>query len=63
MSKQHPRSPQWSIRNVAPEARDMVLEVMEVSAISAGEAVTQAIEFWYDSLPEADEEIEHIHAK
>ncbi len=48
--------PQWSIRNVTPEARSMVREVMETSGISAGEAVTEAILLWYAALPEADDD-------
>ncbi len=42
----------WTLRNVSEDARAMVVEVHEVTGIPYGRLVTEAIERWYDGLPE-----------
>ena len=44
----------WSIRGVTADARDMVLEVHELTGIPFGRLVSLAIESWYAALPEED---------
>jgi hypothetical protein len=51
-------SDRWTIRGVDAEAIDMVGEVAEASGDSYGTLVTEAIVAWYQSLPEADDDIE-----
>ena len=48
----------WTIRAVEKATRDKVKEVCETSQMTAGEAVDQAIAFWYAQLPEIDAEDE-----
>lgn len=42
----------WTIRNVTKDARAMVEEVHSLTGIPYGRLVTEAIEVWYDELPE-----------
>lgn len=42
----------WTIRNVTKDARAMVDEVHDLTGIPYGRLLTDAIEAWYDELPE-----------
>jgi len=46
----------WTVRNVDPEAIQLLEEVSETSGLTFGELLTDAIETWYDGLPEEDHE-------
>ncbi len=47
----------WTVRNVDPEAIQLLEEVAETSGCTFGELLTDAIETWYHGLPEeADDE-------
>ena len=46
----------WTIRNIEPDAVAMIAETADTSGRSYGDLVSEAIAFWYDSLPyESDE--------
>lgn len=46
----------WTIRNIEPDAVAMIAETADTSGRSYGNLVSEAIAFWYDSLPyEGDE--------
>ena len=47
----------WCVRNVAPECREMVLEVQQATDgfVSIGELLSEAIETWYQALPADDD--------
>lgn len=44
----------WTVRNVSTDARDMILEVNELTGIPMGRLVSAAIEQWYSELDEDD---------
>ncbi len=48
----------WTVRNVDPDAVELIEEVAETSGSMFGELLTDAIETWYNQLPEEDEEPE-----
>lgn len=41
----------WTIRNIEPEAVAMIAETADTSGRLHGDLVSEAIAFWYDSLP------------
>jgi hypothetical protein len=41
----------WTVRGVDREAISKLHEVKDISGESLGELLTEAVEFWYDSLP------------
>lgn len=44
----------WTIRNVTDDARAMIDEVHEVTGIPYGRLLTEAINQWYQELPDED---------
>lgn len=44
----------WTIRNIEPDAVAMIAETADASGRSFGDLVSEAIAFWYDSLPYED---------
>ena len=46
----------WTVRNVDPVAVQLLEEIAETSGACFGELLSEAIETWYDQLPEEDEE-------
>jgi hypothetical protein len=46
----------WTIRNIEPDAVAMIAETADTSGRSYGDLVSEAIAFWYDSLPYENEE-------
>ncbi len=50
------RTYRWTVRNVDPEAIELIEEIAETSGCTFGELVTDAIETWYEQLPEEDDE-------
>lgn len=45
----------WTVRNIEPEAINMIAVMAEKSGWTYGELVSDAIAVWYDSLPYEDE--------
>ena len=45
----------WTIRNIEPDAVAMIAETADTSGRSFGDLVSEAIAFWYDSLPYEDD--------
>jgi hypothetical protein len=41
----------WTVRGVDREAISKLHEVKDISGESLGELLTEAVEFWYESLP------------
>jgi hypothetical protein len=41
----------WTVRGVGREAISKLHEVKDISGESLGELLTEAVEFWYESLP------------
>ncbi len=46
----------WTCRNISPTAIQLLAEVSETSGLSYGDLLTEAIETWYEGLPEEPEE-------
>ena len=46
----------WTVRNVDPEAVELIEEIAETSGLTYGELVTEAIVTYYDQLPFQDDE-------
>ena len=47
----------WTVRNVSPDTVEMIAQVAEISDFCFGELLNQAVEFWYDALPEEDDDV------
>jgi len=46
----------WSVRNLDEDILELLREVKEVSGLSYGEIVSEAVSDWYRRLPEDDAE-------
>ena len=46
----------WTVRNVTPEALEMLQEVSQNSGAPMGELLSDAVADWYQRLPETTEE-------
>jgi hypothetical protein len=46
----------WTVRGIKQSTIDMIAEVRETSGGSYGELINEAVETWYDSLPEATDD-------
>ena len=49
----------WTVRNMDPEAIDLIEEVASTSGLCFGELASEAIFSWYENLPE-DGEVSEI---
>ena len=45
----------WTVRNFEPHVLGLLWEVREASGVSFGELLTEAVETWYQGLPEVEE--------
>ena len=52
-------STKWTVRGIAPDAREAVEEVHEITGIPRGRLLTEAIRVWYADL-EVDEPVPPI---
>jgi hypothetical protein len=51
-------SNKWTVRGVDPESIRKIREVKSVSGGALGELVSEAIDFWFDCLPEDTEAVD-----
>ena len=46
----------WTVRNISPDAYQMLREVSEYSHMTFGDALSEAVTDWYNHLPEIESE-------
>ena len=55
-------SKRWTVRGIRPETLILLSNIRQTSGGTYGEFINESVEWWYDSLPDADSDEEDDQA-